>query len=106
MTSVQVRPVAPGEDLGDLTERGQAIYKKIKSELEPEFDDQYVVIHVDTEDYAVAPVFTVANRMMMTRRSADGRLFGRRIGSKPDDDFVARLAAFEVLADRAKWAKK
>ena len=70
--------------------------------LEPDFNGQHIAIHVDTEDYAVAPVFTLANRMMMTRRPVDGRLFGRRIGAKPDDDFVARMMAFEVLAGRSK----
>ena len=81
MTVVQSRPV-PSSKQSDLAERGQAVYEKIKAILEPEFNDQYVVIHVDTEDYTVAPMFTVANRTMMARRPVDGRLFGRRIGAK------------------------
>ncbi len=102
MATIQANRQVSEEHLSDVGERGQAIYEKLKAQLEPEFNDQYVVIHVDIEDYAVAPVFTLANRMMMTRRPVDGRLFGRRIGAKPDDDFVARMMAFEVLAGRSK----
>lgn len=102
MANLQASSPVSEQHLHELDERGQAVYEKLKPKLEPEFNDQYVVIHVDTEDYAVAPVFTVANRAMMTRRPVDGRLFGRRIGPNPDDDFVARLAAWEVLAERRK----
>jgi len=86
----------------DLGERGEAIYEKLKPKLEPEFNNQCVVIHVDTEEYTVATAFTAANRAMIARRPIDGRLFGRKIGPEPDNNRVAQIAAMEVLAERRK----
>ena len=36
------------EEMAELSTRGQAVYEAKKSLLEPKFNDQYVVIHVDT----------------------------------------------------------
>lgn len=86
----------------DLGERGQAIYEKLKPMLEPEFNGQHVVIHVDTEEYVVAKLSTLASHEMYRRRPVDGRLFGRKIGPEPDNDRVAQIAALEMLAERRK----
>ena len=95
-------PMVSEEYLQELAERGQAVYEKLKPMLEPEFNGQHVAIHVDTEDYAVALYATLASREMIKRRAVDGRLFGRKIGPEPDNDLVAKLAAFEILTGRPK----
>ncbi len=102
MATLEANIPLSGEHRSDLGERGQAIYEKLKTKLEPELNNQYVVIHVDTEEYTVATAFTAANRAMMARRPIDGRLFGRKIGPEPDNDRVAQIAAMEVLAERRK----
>jgi len=102
MAILQANLPIPEEYRRELGERGQAIYEKLKPKLELEFNNQYVVIHVDTEEYVVATAFTAANRAMMTRRPIDGRLFGRKIGPEPDNDRVAQIAAMEILAERRK----
>jgi hypothetical protein len=89
--------------LEELTERGQALYEaKLKTLLEPQYNGQYVVIHVDTEDYAIANTFTQAHRAMMRRGLSKGRLFGRKIGDEPDNDFVARFLIGESGSQRPK----
>lgn len=50
------------EDMAELSTRGQAVYETKKSLLEPEFNNQYVAIHVDTGDYAVAKTSAAATR--------------------------------------------
>lgn len=102
MTTLEANIPIPEKHRSDLGERGQAIYEKLKPKLEPEFNGQHVVIHVDTEEYTVATAFTAANHAMMARRPIDGRLFGRKIGPEPDNDRVAQITAMEVLAEGRK----
>lgn len=83
--------------LDELAQRGQATYhNKLKTFLEAEHRNDYAVIHVDKGDYAIAKSCTLANREMLARHSADGRLFGRKIGSEPRNDFVSRMAVMEA----------
>lgn len=102
MAAAQASPQVSEEYLTELGERGQAIYEKLKAQLEPEFNGQHIVIHVDTEDYVIAKLPTLATHAMLRRCPVDGRLFGRKIGSEPDTDRVAQIAALEVLAGRSK----
>lgn len=96
-------PQATQAALEETAQRGQAIHDtKLKPLLEPQFNNHYVVIHVDNEDYAVGRTFHDANKIMRSRYPADGRLVGLKIGPEPDDDgFVARILASQ-LRERAK----
>lgn len=96
------RPLITEEYLQELAERGEAIYDRLRATLEPEFDGQHIAIHVDTGDYAIAKFSTLAARELSLRHSVDGRIFSRLVGSGPDTDFVARHAAFDVLAGQTK----
>ncbi len=102
MATLQASLLVSEEYRRELVERGQAVYEKLKPKLEPEFNGQHVVIHVDTEDYVVAKLPTLASHEMFRRRPVDGRLFGRKIGPEPDTDRVAQIAALEMLAERRK----
>ena len=89
--------------LEELAQQGEAIYEdRLRERLEAEHNSEYVVIHVDNGDYAVAKSFTRANREMLAKYPADGRLFGRKIGPAPDQDFVSRLAILDVNPGRPK----
>lgn len=102
MAMAQANPQVSEEYLIELGEHGQAIYEKLKATLEPEFNGQHIAIHVDTEDYAIAKFSTLASRELIRRHPVDGRIFSRQIGTDPDNDFVARLAALEVLSKSAE----
>jgi len=103
MATIQANKQVLQEQREDIWERGEAIYEKIKAKLEPAFNDQHVVIHVDTEDYVIAKLPTLATHAMLRRCPVDGRLFGRKIGPNPDTDRVAQIAALEVRAECSKW---
>ena len=79
-----------------FTNRGLAIYEeKLKLILEPEFDNKYVAIHVDTGDYEVANSSGDAMRAMRKRRS-EGRLVIMRIGNEPEWGLAARILAGQM----------
>lgn len=91
------------ELLDELHQRGEAIYEnRLKIQLERDHDGEYVVIHVDTGDYAVAKLFTLAHHKMLALNLPGGRLYGRKIGSQPDSDFVARIVAAGSIAGQVK----
>lgn len=88
--------------LEEVAVRGRAIYDaKLKSLLEPAHNNEFVVIHVDTEDYAVGPTFTHAKREMRQRHPLDGRLMGMKIGAEPEYELAKRL-----IASTASWVQK
>src|SRR5437763_118671 len=97
MSTSDQSPLVSEAVLAELTERGQAIYDKLKSQLEPEHNNRYVAIHVDTEDYAIGRNYSTALREILKRHPVDGRLFGRRIGSKPDYSLAARVLTSEMI---------
>lgn len=93
MSAIETVPFVSQATRNEIAARGQTLYDTLlKSVLEGEHSNRYVVIHVDSGDYAVGRTFTEANRIMQTRYPGQGRLFGRKIGPEPDDDgFAARL---------------
>ena len=95
--------VIPTEnEMAELSRRGQAVYEAKKPLLEPEFNNQYVVIHVDTGEYMIGRTLNAAHREMLKDRSVDGRLYGRRIGNEPEYGLATRLLMSEMMAGRAK----
>lgn len=89
------------EEMADLSMRGQDVYETKKSLLEPEFNNQYVAIHVDTGDYAVAKSSAAATRALHQRHSP-GRAYTRKIGNEPEYGLAARLLVGEMMAGRLK----
>lgn len=89
--------------LADLSDRGQAIYAaKFQQTLEAEQPNQFVAIHVDTEEYAVARTSAAAMRAMRRRFPADGRLFIRRIGSEPQYSLASRIIQSDMIEENRK----
>ena len=88
-----------------LTNHGLAIYEdKLKLILEPAFDNKYVAIHVDSEDYEVADSSGDAMRGMRKRRS-EGRLVIMKIGDEPEWGLAARILAGRMAAQMTGWTK-
>ena len=91
------------EPLTELSRRGLAIYdQKLKVLLEPSNNDQYVGIHVPSEDYAVGRSSGDAMRAILRRHPVDGQVVIRKIGPEPDYGLAARVMAGEMLAQRRK----
>ena len=81
----------PGEATSEVTDKGIAIYNdKLKCILEPDHNNEYVVIHVDTGDYVLGRSF-VAALTTIRRRREPGRLVGMKIGPEPDYALASRL---------------
>lgn len=94
---------AGGAGADDLTQLGLAIYEtKLKPVLEPQEDGKFVAIHVDTEDYAVAPASGQATRALLRRHPIDGRVVVRKIGPEPEYGLLARMIAGELMAGGRK----
>lgn len=89
-------------ELEDVSRRGKAIYEARKAALEPQFNNQYVAIHVDTEDQAIARTSSAALRAMRQRHPADDRLYLRRIGTEPEYSLAARILASDMIEARPK----
>jgi hypothetical protein len=86
----------------ELFQRGTAIYERLKPELEPAYNNQFVAIHVDTEDYAIGRTSGAATRAIRQRHRRDGRLVVIKIGPEPETGLVARILASEMLARQSK----
>jgi hypothetical protein len=85
-------------DQDEITERGLRICEsKLKALLEPEKNGQVVAIHLDSEDFEVAPSSGAAMRAMRKRR-ATGPLLLHTIGPVTDTGLAARMRGFRILA--------
>src|ERR1051326_8833991 len=73
--------------LEELALRAESIYEnKLKAILEPMHNNEFVAIHVDTGDYAVATNFRDASRTLMDRHGVDGKLDVMKIGPEPEQE--------------------
>lgn len=94
-------PVSEAEaDL--LSERGLAIYEnKLKPLLEPLHDNEFVSIHVETEDYALGTSSGDAMRTIR-RRHPQGWLVMLKIGGEPEWGLAARLLVGQMMTGQQK----
>lgn len=88
--------------LDELVQRGIAIYEKLKPQLEPVYNNQFVVIHVDTDDYAIGRTSGAATRAIRQRHVRDGRLIVMKIGPEPEPGIAARILASEMIVGQPK----
>lgn len=89
------------EEQDELSNRGLAIYEKLKPILEPAYDKKFIAIHVDTEEYAVADSSGNAMRAMR-KRQPEGRLVIMKIGNEPEWGLAARFLAGQMIAGQTK----
>ena len=87
--------------LHELSRVGNALYEsRLKPLVEPNYDGQYIAIHIDSEDYAVGKSTASAIRSLKARHPTDGRIYLRKIGEEPEFSLAARLDSRELVADR------
>ena len=82
----------------DTSRRGRAIYQnKLKAQLEPKYNNQFIAIHPDSEDYIVAN--STGNAMRAMRKIHPvGRLLLMKIGPEPEYGLAARILASDMVA--------
>ena len=87
----------------ELSQRGKEIYDtKLKACVEPQYNNQYIAIHVDSEDYVVAKSTGVATRTLRKKYPVEGRIYLRKIGNEPEYALAARLLLGEMIAEPRK----
>ena len=80
----------------DLTRRGLAIYEsKLRAELEPVYDNKFIAIEPDSEEYAVADSSGNAMRAMHKTHPTKPVLL-MKIGSEPEYGLAARILVSEM----------
>jgi len=86
------------EGFSDITRRGLAIYEsKLKAELEPEYNNQFIVIEPDTEAYAIADSSGNAMRAMHKTHPSKPVLL-MKIGPEPETELAIRILGSQALA--------
>ncbi len=85
-----------------LFHQGLAIYDEIlKPILEPDFNGQYVAIHVASGEYAAAKSSGDAIRMIR-KRQIEGPLVTMQIGPEPEWALAGRWLGSQMAAGRQK----
>ncbi len=90
------------EEAASLSERGLAIYEnKLKPVLEPLHDNEFISLHVETEDYALGTSSGDALRAIR-RRHPQGWLVTLKIGGEPEWGLAARLLVRQMMTGQQK----
>ena len=85
----------------ELSRRGKAIYEtRLKALVEPQCNNQYIAIHVDSGDYVVAKSTGAATRALLKTHPLDGRIYLRKIGDEPDYSLAVRILAGKMMAEQ------
>lgn len=94
-------PLVPEGEMDRLSAESQAVYdQKLKSLLEPEHNGEVVAIHLDTEDYEVAPQSSRA-RSLLRSRHPEGMIVTMDIGPvDPFDPLTLRMLSSQLLAEQ------
>lgn len=90
------------EELEELSRLGQAIYERLRPEIERDHDGEYIAIHVDSGEFAIGRTATQASRTLRTKREPDGRMHVQKIGNEPDYALAARWWAGQMAGESRK----
>lgn len=78
------------EKMAELSALGQGVYGSLQDFLEPQSEKQYVAIHVDTGDFAIAKSSAAATRLLH-QCHLPRRAYTRKISHEPEYGLAARL---------------
>lgn len=90
------------EELQELSRLGQAIYERLRPDIEPGHAGEFVAIHVDTGEYAIGRTATDARRALRARQDPCGRMHTQKIGDEPDYALAARWWAGQLASGGRK----
>src|SRR5258708_4906181 len=88
--------------LRELGRKGLAIYDRLKAQIEAEHWNEFVAIHVGSEDFAIGKSAGKASREILKTHPPDGQVFIRKIGDEPEYELAARILAGEMMAGTRK----
>jgi hypothetical protein len=96
-------PPASDEERRRISDSGLEIYnRKLKALLEPDLNGQIVAIHLDSEDYEVAPHASSALAKLRTRH-ADGLVVTTDIGPvDPFDPLSLRMLGRQLMDGQSR----
>lgn len=80
----------------DIWRLGNPLYERLREQLGPGHERDYIAIHVDTGEYAVAPTSFDATNAVLAGRKPDGRLYIRRLSDEPNYSLASRILAGEM----------
>ena len=87
-------PTHQTEETDEKMQKARTLYEsKLKAQLEPEFNNQFIAIHPDSEDYTIANSTGNAMRAMRKIHST-----GRLLLMKPEYGLAARILASDMIA--------
>jgi hypothetical protein len=90
------------EELEEVSRIGEAIYnERLRSFLEPQYNGQYVAVHLDTGDYEVGRG-TSKPHFALRARHPDGMIMVRFIGIATDEDVPDRILEHDRLVGLRK----
>jgi hypothetical protein len=93
---------AADADWRRLSRLGREIYEtRLRTELEPAFDNQFVALHVDSGDYTVARSSGDAIRAL-AKRHDDFHFYVRKIGREPENSLSARILSSDLVSGAIK----
>jgi len=102
MSASAPHPLMTEQELEALAIRGQAIYdSRLKPILEPIYNNRFLAIHLDSEDYAVGQSTGEAMRTLR-RRHPEGQLYLQKIGPEPEYGLAARILSGEMIGGTQK----
>lgn len=83
--------IPPLSELNELKTLGDAMYARLRAELEKQHSGKFVAIHVDSGDFAIGDTSGNAGRALLKQHPIDGRIHIRRTSREPDSGLAARL---------------
>ena len=96
-------PLITEEELDRLSHIGHAIYdEKLKAILEPEYNGQFVAIHLDTGDYEVGSRSSRPHFKLRDRHPEGGMIMVTDVGLADYDRLTMRMIASQLLTEQRK----
>ena len=90
------------EEAEALSERGLTVYEqRLKPLLEPRHNNEFISIHVESEEYALGTSSGDALRAIRRRRP-QGWLVTLKIGGEPEWGLAARLLVGQMMSGQQK----
>src|SRR5689334_6593294 len=87
------------EEHDEIRLLGDPLFERLRVLVGPGHERDYIAIHIDTGEYAVAPSSFEATTAVLAGRKPDGRLYIRRISDEPNYSLAARILAGEMAIE-------
>ncbi len=95
--SVATAPAHPAGEIDEKMQKARTLYEtKLQAQLEPEYNNQFVAIEPDSEEYAIAN--SSGNAMRSMHKTHPGKpVLLMKIGPEPETELAIRILGSEAL---------